>query len=174
MLIHLCGALVPISSHEKLKYGNLKENSTKEYLVFGYRFDSITWRVNGKQCHLSFITQTYEMTYNKHLEKIKSRLNRLSIFLAFALKCKATKRSMGSKKVTKSHFMIGESMTEKNVDSLTAWLGGKIKTGFSWAPASQAMSGSRILEWNYQLLRYTKKPSGKEILVFLANYLPLQ
>ena len=141
MLIHLCGALVPISSHEKLKYGNLKENSTKEYLVFGYRFDSITWRVNGKQCHLSFITQTYEMTYNKHLEKIKSRLNRLSIFLAFALNCKATKRPrMDSKKVTKSHIIIGESMTEiyccrswyfenyfhsKIVDSLTAWLSGK-------------------------------------------------
>ena len=28
------------------------------------------------------------------------------------------------------------------------------KTGFSWNPASQAMSETRIFEWNYQLLRY--------------------
>ena len=78
---------------------------------------------------------------------MKSRLNRLSIFLAFALNCKATKRPrIDSKKVTKSHIIIGESMTEiycrrswyfenyfhsKNVDSLTAWLGGKRETGFS-------------------------------------------
>ena len=68
-VVHWC----QISSHEKLEYGNLKENSTKEYLVFGYRFDSITWRVNGKQCHLSFITQTYEMTYNKYLGAVQVR-----------------------------------------------------------------------------------------------------
>ena len=42
----------------------------------------------------------------------------------------------------------------KNVDSLMAWLGGKRKTGFSWTPARQAVSESRIFEWKCQLLRY--------------------
>ena len=46
----------------------------------------------------------------------------------------------------------------KNVDSLTAWLGGKRKTGFSWTPTSLAVSESRIFEWKYKLLRYVKSP----------------
>ena len=43
----------------------------------------------------------------------------------------------------------------KIVDSLTAWVGGRRKTEFSWTPASQAVSESRIFEWKYQLLRYS-------------------
>ena len=41
----------------------------------------------------------------------------------------------------------------KIVDSLTAWVSGKRKTGFSWTPACRAVSESRIFEWKYQLLR---------------------
>ena len=35
-----------------------------------------------------------------------------------------------------------------------AWLGGKRKTEFSWTPASQAVSESKIFEQEYHFLRY--------------------
>ena len=68
--------VVPISSQKSLWETQRKLHQR----VFGQRFDSITWRVNGKQCHLSFITQTYEMTYNKHLKKSNQDLTAFPFF----------------------------------------------------------------------------------------------
>ena len=46
----------------------------------------------------------------------------------------------------------------KTLDSLTAWLGEKRKTEFSWTPAIQAVSESRVFEQNKHFLRYAFSP----------------
>ena len=43
------------------------------------------------------------------------------------------------------------------LDSLTAWLGEKRKTEFSWTSASQAMSETKIFAQDYNFLRYCPK-----------------
>ena len=134
MLIYLCGANI---KPEKLM-GNSKKTPPKSiWLEVRFHNMACKWQVVPPFFHHSNIRDDVQQA----LKKIKSRLNRLSIFLAFALNCKATKRPrMDSKKVTKSHIIIGESMTEiyccrswyfenyfhsKIVDSLPAWLSGK-------------------------------------------------
>ena len=51
-------------------------------------------------------------------------------------------------------YTVGSySPTHQILDSLTAWLGEKRKTEFSWTPASQAVSETKIFAQDYNFLR---------------------